>query len=315
MAQLPAAAAPAPLEQRRPVPGLRARTCSARRRRRRSRPYRVVMDAANGVAGKLAPLVFDGTPIDRVEMYFEVDGTFPNHEPNPLLEENSREIRERVRGREGRPRHRLGRRRRPLLLHRRGRRVRARRLRHGAARRGAAAQAPGRGHPLRPARQPRRARRDPRQRRRAAAQPRRARLLQAAHAPRGRCSSAARSPATTTSADNYNADSGFIPALLILELLSRRAPPWPSCWSRCARKYFISGEINSTVDDVDGRAARASRRASRDGEITEARRHLRRLRPTGTSTCAPPTPSRCCASTWAPTARRSWRRSATSCSA
>jgi phosphomannomutase len=60
------------------------------------RPHRVVMDAANGVAGKLAPQVFDGTPIDRVPMYFEVDGTFPNHAPNPLLEENSREIRERV---------------------------------------------------------------------------------------------------------------------------------------------------------------------------------------------------------------------------
>ncbi len=29
-------------------------------------------------------------------MYFEVDGTFPNHEPNPLLEENRRELRERV---------------------------------------------------------------------------------------------------------------------------------------------------------------------------------------------------------------------------
>ena len=60
------------------------------------RPYKVVMDAANGVGGKLAPLVFEGTPLDCVEMYFEVDGTFPNHEPNPLLEENSREIRERV---------------------------------------------------------------------------------------------------------------------------------------------------------------------------------------------------------------------------
>jgi phosphomannomutase len=59
-------------------------------------PFRVVMDAANGVAGKLAPMVFDQTPVERVEMYFQVDGTFPNHEPNPLLEENSREIRERV---------------------------------------------------------------------------------------------------------------------------------------------------------------------------------------------------------------------------
>ena len=49
---------------------------------------KVVMDAANGVAGKLAPLVFDGAPLDRIDLYFEVDGSFPNHEPNPLLEEN-----------------------------------------------------------------------------------------------------------------------------------------------------------------------------------------------------------------------------------
>jgi phosphomannomutase len=59
-------------------------------------PFRVVMDAANGIAGKLAAKVFDRTTVERVEMYFEVDGTFPNHEPNPLLEENSREICERV---------------------------------------------------------------------------------------------------------------------------------------------------------------------------------------------------------------------------
>ena len=35
--------------------------------------------------------------------------------------------------------------------------------------------------------------------------------------------------------ENYNADSGFIPALLMLELLAGTGPPWPSCWSRCAR--------------------------------------------------------------------------------
>ena len=46
---------------------------------KRFRPYKVVMDAANGVAGMLAPRVFGGTALERVEMYFDVDGTFPNH--------------------------------------------------------------------------------------------------------------------------------------------------------------------------------------------------------------------------------------------
>ena len=61
------------------------------------RPFKVVMDAANGMSGAVAPHVFDGLPFERVEMYFEPDGSFPHHEPNPLLEENRREIVARVR--------------------------------------------------------------------------------------------------------------------------------------------------------------------------------------------------------------------------
>jgi phosphomannomutase len=52
------------------------------------RPLRVVIDAANGMAGVMLPLVLDHLPIDAVRCYFEPDGTFPNHEPNPLLPEN-----------------------------------------------------------------------------------------------------------------------------------------------------------------------------------------------------------------------------------
>ena len=84
--------------------------------------------------------------------------------PEPRAEPAARGEPRRARGtragREGRPRDRLGRRRRPLLLHRRERRVRARRLRHGAARRGAARPASRRRHPLRPPRQPGGARHD-----------------------------------------------------------------------------------------------------------------------------------------------------------
>jgi phosphomannomutase len=49
---------------------------------------RVVIDAANGMAGVMLPPVLERIPIDAVPYYFEPDGTFPNHEPNPLLPEN-----------------------------------------------------------------------------------------------------------------------------------------------------------------------------------------------------------------------------------
>jgi phosphomannomutase len=52
------------------------------------KPLRVVIDAANGMAGAMLPPILELLPIDAVRCYFEPDGTFPNHEPNPLLPEN-----------------------------------------------------------------------------------------------------------------------------------------------------------------------------------------------------------------------------------
>ena len=52
------------------------------------KPLRVVIDAANGMAGAMLPPVLEQLPIDAVRCYFDPDGTFPNHEPNPLLPEN-----------------------------------------------------------------------------------------------------------------------------------------------------------------------------------------------------------------------------------
>ncbi|MBA3380721.1 MAG: phosphomannomutase/phosphoglucomutase [Actinobacteria bacterium] len=53
------------------------------------RPLRVVVDAANGMAGVMLPPVLERLPqLDVVRCFFEPDGTFPNHEPNPLLPEN-----------------------------------------------------------------------------------------------------------------------------------------------------------------------------------------------------------------------------------
>ncbi|KNX37739.1 phosphomannomutase/phosphoglucomutase [Luteipulveratus halotolerans] len=48
------------------------------------RPLKVVVDAGNGMAGLTAPAVLDGLPLEVLPLYFELDGTFPNHEANPL---------------------------------------------------------------------------------------------------------------------------------------------------------------------------------------------------------------------------------------
>jgi phosphomannomutase len=52
------------------------------------RPLKVVIDAANGMAGTMLPPVLSRLPIEAVQCFFEPDGSFPNHEPNPLLPEN-----------------------------------------------------------------------------------------------------------------------------------------------------------------------------------------------------------------------------------
>ena len=51
-------------------------------------PLKVVIDAANGMAGAMLPPVLERLPVEAVPCYFEPDGSFPNHEPNPLLPEN-----------------------------------------------------------------------------------------------------------------------------------------------------------------------------------------------------------------------------------
>jgi phosphomannomutase len=52
------------------------------------RPLKVVIDAANGMGGAMLPPVLDRLPVEAVRCYFDPDGSFPNHEPNPLLPEN-----------------------------------------------------------------------------------------------------------------------------------------------------------------------------------------------------------------------------------
>ena len=58
---------------------------------------KVVLDTANGMGAVGAEAIFRHLPVETVRMYFDLDGTFPNHPADPLLEENRRDIVERVR--------------------------------------------------------------------------------------------------------------------------------------------------------------------------------------------------------------------------
>jgi phosphomannomutase len=60
------------------------------------KPYRVVLDAGSGMGGLIAPKLFDRLPCRTTRLCFEIDGRFPNHEANPLIEENRRDIVEQV---------------------------------------------------------------------------------------------------------------------------------------------------------------------------------------------------------------------------
>jgi phosphomannomutase len=60
------------------------------------KPFNVVLDAGSGMAGLVAPRLFDRLPCRTTRLCFEIDGSFPNHEANPLIEENRRDIVERV---------------------------------------------------------------------------------------------------------------------------------------------------------------------------------------------------------------------------
>jgi phosphomannomutase len=64
------------------------------------RPLKVVVDAGNGMAGHTAPAVLGslGIDLDVVELYYELDGTFPNHEANPIEPENLRDLQAAVLG-------------------------------------------------------------------------------------------------------------------------------------------------------------------------------------------------------------------------
>ena len=60
------------------------------------RPLKVVIDAGNGMAGHTAPAVFTRLNCEVIPMYFELDGTFPNHEANPIDPKNLKDLQKAV---------------------------------------------------------------------------------------------------------------------------------------------------------------------------------------------------------------------------
>jgi len=60
------------------------------------KPFNVVLDAGSGMGALVAPKLFEALPCRTTRLCFEIDGTFPTHEANPLIEENRRDLVERV---------------------------------------------------------------------------------------------------------------------------------------------------------------------------------------------------------------------------
>jgi phosphomannomutase len=61
-----------------------------------NRRLKVVVDAGNGMGGHTVPTVFEGLPLELVPLYFELDGSFPNHEANPLDPKNLVDLQKKV---------------------------------------------------------------------------------------------------------------------------------------------------------------------------------------------------------------------------
>jgi phosphomannomutase len=230
------------------------------------RPARVVVDGGNGMAGPMVGPILSRLGLDIEEMYFEPDGEFPDHEPNPLLEENRRLIVDRVRATGA-----------DLGIAWDGDADRCFfidgdgvfcdgdfvcALLAGAA----LAKQPGATILY-----------DPRSSRAVpdlvAARGGRSALSRVGHAffkARMREESAAFGGEVSGHyyfRDFWCADSGAIPALLMLELLSVEGRPLADLMAEFRSRYFISGEINSEVSDQTGTMEEIASRYS-SGEIT-----------------------------------------------
>jgi len=228
---------------------------------------KAVLDTGNGMGAIGATALFKRLPVELVKMYFDLDGTFPNHPPDPLEEANRREIMERVA---------------------------AEKAQIGMAWDGDADRCffvddtgefvPGdfvtallgesfvRKFPGSKIVYDVRASRAVRDRVEAAGgTPLMNRVGHAFIKKRMRDEDAVFGGEVSGHfyfRDNWYADNGIIPALLVLELLGREGRKLSELLAPLRSRYFITGEINSKVADVAGALRRIEERYG-DGEITK----------------------------------------------
>ena len=227
---------------------------------------------ATGWPATPCPRCSASLPLDVVPMYFELDGTFPNHEANPLDPANLVDLQKRVVARGRRHRPGLRRRRRPLLRRRRARRARQPQRDHRAGRGPRAGQVARRlGHPQ-PDHLARRAGDRPRARRHARPHPGRALVHQAGDGRAPARSSAASTPAHYYFRDFWRADSGMLAALHVLAALGepRRAALGADGRLRAlrgVRRGQLDGRRRAGEDRRDQGPLRRARRRRRVDEL------------------------------------------------
>jgi phosphomannomutase len=230
-------------------------------------PMKVVVDGGNGMAGPMVGPILEKLGLELEEMYFEPDGEFPDHEPNPLLEENRRMIIERVRSSGA-----------DLGIAWDGDADRCFFIDGGGEfcdgdfvcallARSVLAKSPGSTILY-----------DPRSSRAVpdtiAAEGGRADLSRVGHAffkARMREEKAAFGGEVSGHyyfRDFWNADSGTIPALLMLELLSADGRKLGELIAGFRSRYFISGEINSEVVDPEAKMREIVERYGEGAELT-----------------------------------------------
>ncbi|MBA2581040.1 MAG: phosphomannomutase/phosphoglucomutase [Thermoleophilaceae bacterium] len=231
------------------------------------RQAKVVLDGGNGMAGPMVGPLLDNMPLEQVQTYWTPDGEFPGHEPNPLLEENRRFVVDKVREEAAE----LGiawdgDADRCFFIDDTGEFVAGDFLTALLAE-SILRKEPG-AHILYDVRASRAVAELVE---RAGGTAHRNRVGHAFFKTRMRDEGAAFGGEVSGHyyfRDFYCADSGTIPALLILELLSVEGKRMSELLAPLRERYFISGEINSEVADADAKMAEIKERYG-DGELSE----------------------------------------------
>jgi phosphomannomutase len=233
----------------------------------RIKPFKVVVDGGNGMAGPMVGPLLEQLGLDLVTTYWTPDGSFPDHEPNPLLEENRKFIIDKVRG-EGADLGIAwdGDADRCFFIDDNGDFV------DGDFMTALLAESilekkPGADilYDVRASRAV------PDLVERLGGKAHMNRVGHAFFKTRMRDERGAFGGEVSGHyyfADFYNADSGTVPALLLLELLSEKGQKLSDLVGQFREKYFISGEINSEVSDTDEKMRELEERFS-DGEVTK----------------------------------------------